>query len=168
MIEFTLNGQKVKSDAEQDTPLLWVIRDELGLKGTKFGCGIAMCGACTVHFNGAPVRSCSLPISSIANADIRTIEGLENKHPLQQAWVEHQVPQCGYCQSGQIMQAAALLASNANPSDEDIVSYMSGNLCRCMTYGRIKQAIKDTASQTTDVVQIFDPKREDFTAQGVS
>lgn len=168
MIEFTLNGQKVKSDAEQDTPLLWVIRDELGLKGTKFGCGIAMCGACTVHFNGAPVRSCSLPISSIANADIRTIEGLENKHPLQQAWVEHQVPQCGYCQSGQIMQAAALLASNANPSDEDIVSYMSGNLCRCMTYGRIKQAIKDTASQTTDVVQIFDPKREDFTAHGVS
>jgi isoquinoline 1-oxidoreductase alpha subunit len=168
MIEFTLNGQKIKSDAELDTPLLWVIRDELGLKGTKFGCGIAMCGACTVHFNGAPVRSCSLPLSSIANSEIRTIEGLENKHPLQQAWVEHQVPQCGYCQSGQIMQAAALLASNANPSDEDIEVYMSGNLCRCMTYGRIKQAIKDTASQTTDVVQIFDPKREAFIDQGVS
>ncbi|MFT6992768.1 MAG: isoquinoline 1-oxidoreductase alpha subunit [Paraglaciecola sp.] len=168
MIEFTLNGQKVNSDAEQDTPLLWVIRDELGLKGTKFGCGIAMCGACTVHFNGAPIRSCSLPLSSVANADIRTIEGLENKHPLQQAWVEHQVPQCGYCQSGQIMQAAALLANNANPSDEEIESYMSGNLCRCMTYERIKEAIKDTASKSPSVVQIYDPKRDDFTVQGVS
>lgn len=168
MIEFTLNGKKISSDAEQDTPLLWIIRDEIGLKGTKFGCGIAMCGACTVHFNGAPVRSCSLPLGSIANADIRTIEGLENKHPLQQAWVEHQVPQCGYCQSGQIMQAAALLASNANPSDEDIENYMSGNLCRCMTYSRIKDAIKDTARQSDSVVQIYDPKREAFDAQGVS
>lgn len=168
MIEFTLNGQKVNSDAELDTPLLWIIRDELGLKGTKFGCGIALCGACTVHFNGAPMRSCILPLSSIANGNIRTIEGLENKHPLQQAWISHQVPQCGYCQSGQLMQAAALLASNASPSDADIDSYMSGNLCRCMTYPRIKQAIKDTASQSASVVKIYDPKREAFNTQGVS
>jgi isoquinoline 1-oxidoreductase alpha subunit len=165
MIEFSLNGKKITSDAEADTPLLWVIRDEFGLKGTKFGCGIAMCGACTVHFNGSPVRSCSLPISAIANADIRTIEGLENQHPLQKAWVEHQVPQCGYCQSGQIMQAAGLLATNADPSEEEIEAYMSGNLCRCMTYARIKEAIQDVASQSDSVVQIYNPKRE---AQGVS
>ena len=144
MIEFSLNGKKITSDAQGDTPLLWVIRDEFGLKGTKFGCGIAMCGACTVHFNGSPVRSCSLPISAIANAEIRTIEGLDNQHPLQKAWVEHQVPQCGYCQSGQIM---------------------SGNLCRCMTYARIKEAIQDVAGQSESVVQIYNPKRD---AQGVS
>lgn len=168
MIEFTLNGQPVNSTAELDTPLLWIIRDELGLKGTKFGCGIALCGACTVHFNGAPMRSCILPLGSIANGNVRTIEGLGNKHPLQQAWLSHQVPQCGYCQSGQLMQATALLASNANPSDADIDSYMSGNLCRCMTYPRIKQAIKDTASQSTSVVKIYDPKRDAFTVQGVS
>lgn len=168
MIEFSLNGKKIRSDAELDTPLLWVIRDEFGLKGTKFGCGIAMCGACTVHLNGSPVRSCSLPISAVINANIRTIEGLQDKHPLQKAWVEHQVPQCGYCQSGQIMQAAALLASNANPSEEEIVAYMSGNLCRCMTYTRIKEAIKDVAKQSDSVVQIFNPKVEAKRTQGVS
>lgn len=168
MIEFSLNGKKIKSDAEEDTPLLWVIRDEFGLKGTKFGCGIAMCGACTVHFNGSPVRSCSLPISAIANAEIRTIEGLDNQHPLQKAWVEHQVPQCGYCQSGQIMQAAGLLATNADPSEEEIEAYMSGNLCRCMTYARIKEAIKDVAGQSDSVVQIYNPKLDGQTTQGVS
>lgn len=168
MIEFTLNGKIFNSNAELDTPLLWVIRDELGLKGTKFGCGIAMCGACTVHFNGAPIRSCILPLSSIAKGDILTIEGLENKHPLQKAWLVHQVPQCGYCQSGQIMQAAALLANNASPSNEDIDNYMSGNLCRCMTYPRIKQAIRDTANQSDSIVQVYDPKREAFTVQGGS
>lgn len=145
MIEFSLNGKKITSDAQGDTPLLWVIRDEFGLKGTKFGCGIAMCGACTVHFNGSPVRSCSLPISAIANAEIRTIEGLDNQHPLQKAWVEHQVPQCGYCQSGQIMSATALLANNAKPSEQDIDNAMSGNICRCGTYPRIKAAINSVA-----------------------
>jgi len=150
MIEFSLNGKKIRTDAEADTPLLWVIRDEFGLKGTKFGCGIAMCGACTVHLNGSPVRSCSLPINAIANTDIRTIEGLENQHPLQKAWVDHQVPQCGYCQSGQIMQAAALLATNA------------------MTYVRIKEAIKDVAMQSNSVVQIYTPKTATPSTQGVS
>jgi isoquinoline 1-oxidoreductase alpha subunit len=168
MIEFSLNGKKITSDAEADTPLLWVIRDEFGLKGTKFGCGIAMCGACTVHLNGSPVRSCSLPISVIANADIRTIEGLEDQHPLQKAWIEHQVPQCGYCQSGQIMQASALLATNANPSEDEIVAYMSGNLCRCMTYSRIKAAIQDVATQSDSVVQIYNPKTAAQRTQGVS
>jgi isoquinoline 1-oxidoreductase alpha subunit len=168
MIEFSLNGKKITSDAEADTPLLWVIRDEFGLKGTKFGCGIAMCGACTVHLNGSPVRSCSLPISVVANADIRTIEGLEDQHPLQKAWIEHQVPQCGYCQSGQIMQASALLATNPNPSEDEIVAYMSGNLCRCMTYSRIKAAIQDVATQSDSVVQIYNPKTEAQRTQGVS
>jgi isoquinoline 1-oxidoreductase alpha subunit len=168
MIEFSLNGKKIRTDAEADTPLLWVIRDEFGLKGTKFGCGIAMCGACTVHLNGSPVRSCSLPINAIANTDIRTIEGLENQHPLQKAWVEHQVPQCGYCQSGQIMQAAALLATNADPSETEIETYMSGNLCRCMTYVRIKEAIKDVAAQSDSVVQIYKPKTTTKSTQGVS
>lgn len=168
MIEFSLNGKRIRTDAEADTPLLWVIRDEIGLKGTKFGCGIAMCGACTVHLNGSPVRSCSLPINAIANTDIRTIEGLENQHPLQKAWVEHQVPQCGYCQSGQIMQAAALLATNANPSEDEIETYMSGNLCRCMTYVRIKEAIKDVAMQSDSVVQIYKPKTTTQSTQGVS
>jgi isoquinoline 1-oxidoreductase alpha subunit len=168
MIEFSLNGKKIRTDAEADTPLLCVIRDEFGLKGTKFGCGIAMCGACTVHLNGSPVRSCSLPINAIANTDIRTIEGLENQHPLQKAWIEHQVPQCGYCQSGQIMQAAALLATNANPSEDEIETYMSGNLCRCMTYIRIKEAIKEVAMQSDSVVQIYKPKTATRNTQGVS
>lgn len=149
MIEFTLNGNAVSTAAESDTPLLWVIRDELGLTGTKFGCGIAQCGACTVHLNGAATRSCSIPISAIAGQSIKTIEGLDadNAHPLQIAWVAHQVPQCGYCQSGQIMQAASLLSENPNPSDDEIATQMNGNLCRCMAYTRIKKAIKTAASE---------------------
>lgn len=159
MTTFTLNGKKMSSDAPPDTPLLWVIRDEFKLKGTKFGCGIAMCGACTVHLNGSPIRSCSMPLSAAKGGDVRTIEGLENKHPLQKAWVAQQVPQCGYCQSGQIMQAAALLANNANPSDEEIVQYMSGNLCRCMSYTRIKSAIRQAASESSGTVKVYDPAR---------
>ncbi len=147
MIEFTLNGQPVSTDAEQDTPLLWVIRDELGLKGTKFGCGIGLCGACTVHLDDQPVRSCSLPVSGVAGANITTIEGLDAnaQHPLQIAWVNAQVPQCGYCQSGQIMQAAALLNANPDPTDDEIIQHMNGNLCRCMTYSRIRKAVRDAA-----------------------
>ncbi|WP_372750451.1 (2Fe-2S)-binding protein [Litorivivens sp.] len=160
MTTFTLNGKEMSTDAPPDTPLLWVIRDEFNLKGTKFGCGIAMCGACTVHLNGNPVRSCSMPLSAVSGGEVRTIEGLESRHPLQQAWVEQQVPQCGYCQSGQIMQAAALLARKANPSDKDIVQHMSGNLCRCMSYVRIKAAIKQVASQSNSTVEVYDPKRK--------
>lgn len=146
MIRFKLNGNEVESIAATDTPLLWVIRDELGLKGTKFGCGIAMCGACTVHIDGSPVRSCSYPVSAASGKNITTIEGLNNAHPLQQAWIDEQVPQCGYCQSGQIMQAANLLERNPNPTDADIVNHMGANLCRCMAYPRIKKAIKRAAA----------------------
>ena len=151
MIRFELNGRRVESTAADDTPLLWVIRDEQGLKGTKFGCGIAMCGVCTVHVNGNPVRSCSYPVSAVAGQSVTTIEGLNNDHPLQQAWVDEQVPQCGYCQSGQIMQAATLLAQTSNPSDEDIVGHMSANLCRCMAYPRIKKAIKRAAASINEL-----------------
>ncbi len=148
MIEFELNGASVSSESAPDTPLLWVIRDELKLKGTKFGCGIAMCGACTVHMNGAAIRSCVTPVSAVAGKAVTTIEGLDTAagKALQKAWVDEQVPQCGYCQSGQIMQAANLLERNGNPSDDDIVSAMNGNLCRCMTYTRIHKAIKSAAS----------------------
>ena len=147
MIEFKLNGKTVKSDSPADTPLLWVIRDELKLKGTKFGCGIAQCGACTVHFEGSAIRSCSIPLSAVENQDIITIEGLDSPQgkALQTAWVAEQVPQCGYCQSGQIMQAADLLAKNPKPSDQQIVTAMNGNLCRCMAYKRIHKAIKVAA-----------------------
>ncbi len=141
MIEFTVNGQAVSSAAEPDTPLLWILRDELGLKGTKFGCGIGSCGACTVHLGGVATRSCSIPLSAVSGRDITTIEGLDGKHPLQQAWIELQVPQCGYCQSGQIMQAATLIANNASPTDEEVVTHMNGNLCRCMAYTRIRKAV---------------------------
>jgi len=147
-IKFTLNGKPVTSQAEDDTPLLWVIRDELGFTGTKFGCGAGLCGACTVHLEGQATRSCQLPLSAIAGKKISTIESLskDNSHPLQKAWIEHDVPQCGYCQSGQLMSAAALLASNKNPTDADIDAAMSGNICRCGTYPRIRAAIKDAAA----------------------
>ena len=147
MIQFELNGETVTSDSPPDTPLLWVIRDELKLKGTKFGCGIAMCGACTVHIDGNATRSCVTPVSAVENRAVTTIEGLDSSEgkALQSAWIEEQVPQCGYCQSGQIMQAADLLTHNPDPSDADITDAMNGNLCRCMAYSRIKIAIKSAA-----------------------
>ncbi len=159
MIEFNLNGKQVSSKSDPDTPLLWVIRDELGFKGTKFGCGIGMCGACTVHLGDDPIRSCSFPLKLAQGKHITTIEGLNNAHPLQAAWVEEQVPQCGYCQSGQIMQAATLLKNNPNPTDEEIVQHMTGNLCRCMAYTRIKKAIKSAAGQSQSV-QYFNPNED--------
>lgn len=152
MTRFTINGRETTTESPPDTPLLWVIRDELGLKGTKFGCGIAQCGACTVHVNGTAVRSCITSVDTVEGAAVTTIEGLtaDGPHPLQTAWIEEQVPQCGYCQSGQIMQAASLLSENPNPSDETIVSTMRGNLCRCMAYVRIKRAIKKAALASQD------------------
>jgi isoquinoline 1-oxidoreductase alpha subunit len=148
-ISFNLNGSTVTVQAEPDTPLLWVIRDEVGLTGTKFGCGAALCGACTVHLNGSPIRSCQTPVSAVAGKKVATVESLsaDNSHPLQKAWVKHQVPQCGYCQSGQLMSATALLAKNKNPSDSDIDAAMTGNLCRCGSYNRIRAAIKDAAAE---------------------
>ena len=144
-ISLDINGKAVSVEAGEDTPLLWVIRDEVGLTGTKFGCGIAQCGACTVHINGQPVRSCSLPVSAAVGQKITTIEGLGGAHPAQQAWVKLDVPQCGYCQSGQIMSAVALLAEKSDPTDEDIDAAMSGNICRCGAYQRIRAAIKEAA-----------------------
>jgi isoquinoline 1-oxidoreductase alpha subunit len=143
-----INGKATTVQAEPDTPLLWVIRDEIGLTGTKFGCGASLCGACTVLLEGVPVRSCQTLLSAAAGRSVTTVEGLSanNAHPLQKAWIAHDVPQCGYCQSGQLMSAAALLATNKNPSDADIDAAMSGNLCRCGTYGRIKAAIKTAAA----------------------
>jgi len=148
MTSFTLNGKKTEVTAEPDTPLLWVIRDEAGLTGTKFGCGIGMCGACTVHIGGKAARSCITPVSAVDGAEITTIEGLDAKgeHPVQKAWQDLQVPQCGYCQSGQIMQAAAALKDNPNITDADIDAQMSGNLCRCMTYTRIRAAVRQAAT----------------------
>jgi len=150
MATYTLkiNKEEHQVDVAPDTPLLWVLRDHLNLLGTKYGCGIGQCGACTVHLNGNAVRSCSLPVSVIGDAEITTIEGLseEGDHPVQQAWLEHDVAQCGYCQAGQIMSAAALLNQNPNPSDEEIKSAMNGNLCRCGTYLRIRKAIKTAAN----------------------
>jgi isoquinoline 1-oxidoreductase alpha subunit len=148
-ISFNLNGSTVSVQAEPDTPLLWVIRDEVGLTGTKFGCGAALCGSCTVHLDGVAIRSCQTPVSSVSGKKVSTVESLsaDNSHPLQKAWIKHQVPQCGYCQSGQLMSAAALLAKNKNPSDTDIDNAMSGNLCRCGTYNRIRAAIKDAAAE---------------------
>ena len=145
----TVNGQSRQVDVDPDTPLLWVLRDELDLKGTKFGCGIAQCGACTVHLNGNAVRSCALPVSSLNNAQITTIEGIgsDGLHPVQEAWMEEHVPQCGYCQAGQIMSATAMLDKNPNPTEKDIDSAMSGNICRCGTYPRIKKAILRAAGK---------------------
>jgi isoquinoline 1-oxidoreductase subunit alpha len=137
-----VNGQSQSVDAAPETPLLWVIRDTLGMTGTKFGCGIAQCGACTVHIDGVATRSCVTPISAAEGKSITTIEGLGGNHPVQKAWLEVDVPQCGYCQSGQIMSAAALLAQKKNPSDAEITQAMNGNLCRCGTYDRIRAAIK--------------------------
>lgn len=147
-MKISVNGEERVIEFEADTPLLWVIRDELKLKGTKFGCGKGLCGACTVHFNGQPIRSCITPVGVVEGQNITTIEGIgsdEAPHPLQQSWTEFNVPQCGYCQSGQLMSASALLSSNPNPSDADIDTAMSGNACRCGTYPRIKAAIHHAA-----------------------
>ena len=145
---FTLNGSATTLDAEDSMPLLWAIREVAGLHGTKFGCGMALCGACTVHLDGVAVRSCVTPLSSVAGRQVRTIEGLESKQAkaVQAAWIELQVPQCGYCQSGQVMSATALLEKNASPSDADIDGAMSGNICRCATYNRIRAAIHSAAN----------------------
>jgi isoquinoline 1-oxidoreductase subunit alpha len=153
MTTFELNGRSVSVNSPDDTPLLWVIRDEVGLTGTKFGCGIGFCGACTVHVEGRATRSCITPLGAVAGVRITTIEGLdpEGKHPLQTAWLELQVPQCGYCQSGQIMQAATLLKDYPDPSDRDINAVMAGNVCRCMTYPRIRKAIQLAASRMRGV-----------------
>jgi isoquinoline 1-oxidoreductase alpha subunit len=150
-VTLRVNGKSSTIDVPADMPLLWVLRDVLDLKGAKFGCGIGQCGACTVHRNGVPVRSCSLPVSAAQGAEITTIEGLspDGSHPVQRAWAELDVPQCGYCQAGQIMSAAALLARNPRPTDADIDTAMNGNLCRCATYLRIRKAIHQAAGVTT-------------------
>lgn len=147
MIQLNVNGKSIEVDVEADTPLLWVLRDTIGLTGTKYGCGMALCGACTVHVDGDPIRACVTPVSSLDGRKITTIEGLstDRSHPVQKAWMEIDVPQCGYCQSGQIMSAAALLAKNPKPTDADIDAAMSGNLCRCGTYQRIRAAIHRAA-----------------------
>lgn len=146
----SVNKKRYQADVADDTPLLWVLRDHLHLSGTKFGCGIAQCGACTIHLDGVAVRSCVLPVSAVGQAEVTTIEGLSENgdHPLQEAWCEVDVPQCGYCQAGQIMTAASFLKENPNPTEEEIVSKMSGNICRCGTYHRIREAIKVAASKT--------------------
>lgn len=158
MISFAINGEQQTVDVDPTTPLLWVLREQFGLTGTKFGCGMAQCGACTVQVDGAAMRSCVMPVSAVAGRKVTTIEGLaaddESLHPLQAAWIEHQVPQCGYCQSGQLMSAAALLASNPNPTDQDIDRAMEGNICRCGMYGRIRSAIK-TAAKTSDTALFY-------------
>ena len=150
-ISLNINGKDYQVEAESDTPLLWVLRDTLGMTGTKYGCGKSLCGACTVQLNGAAIRSCSIPVVALSGSKIKTIEGLapseDSLHPVQEAWMEENVPQCGYCQAGQIMSAVALLEQNPNPNDEDIEGFMSGNICRCGTYPRIKKAIKKAAEK---------------------
>jgi isoquinoline 1-oxidoreductase alpha subunit len=148
-IQFNLNGKNVTVEAEPDTPLLWVIRDDLGLTGTKFGCGANLCGACTVHLDQVAVRACQVPVSTVAGRKVATIESLssDNSHPLQKAWIEHDVPQCGYCQSGQLMSAAAFLKVTKNPTDAEIDRAMVGNICRCGTYNRVRAAIKTAAAE---------------------
>ena len=147
MTTLTVTQRALAVDADDSTPLLWVLRDHLGMTGTKFGCGRALCGACTVHVDGAPMRSCTLPLSAVLDRSITTVEGLspDRSHPVQRAWIEIDVPQCGYCQSGQIMSAVALLAKNADPTDADIDAAMAGNICRCGTYGRIRAAVHRAA-----------------------
>ncbi len=160
MMKLSVNGQTHTLDVDPETPLLWVIRENVGLTGTKFGCGIAQCGACTVHIDGKPVRSCVTPISAVGNSEVTTIEGLADEsglHPVQQAWIAEQVPQCGYCQSGQIMSAVALLRDSPDPTDAEIDAAMQGNVCRCGMYQRIKRGIKRVASGE---VQFFDPKSD--------
>ena len=149
-VSLTVNGERREVDVASDTPLLWVLRDSLGLTGTKYGCGISLCGACTVHLDGQPVRACTTPVSQAEGREVTTIEGLAGegvRHPLQEAWVAENVPQCGFCQSGQLMSAAALLERNPEPSDADIDAAMNGNLCRCGTYQRIRRAIHRAADQ---------------------
>ena len=153
-VKFTLNGKPRTVEIEPAMPLLWVLRDTLGLTGTKFGCGMALCGACTVHINGQPVRSCTTRISTVAGKSVTTIEGLSDpNHPIQQAWIAEDVPQCGYCQSGQIMTAAALLAKTPHPSDADINEALHGNICRCGTYQAIRAAVRMAASVRVDIAQ---------------
>ena len=155
MIDVSVNGKRHRIDVEPDTPLLWVIREAIGLPGTKFGCGMALCGACTVHLDGAPVRSCVTPVSAARGKRVTTVEGLATGvrlHPVQEAWIEVDVPQCGYCQSGQVMSAAALLARQPDPTDADIDAAMSGNMCRCGTYQRIRAAIKLAAARMRKAV----------------
>ena len=151
MAQFTIkiNGKKQQVDVSPDTPILWVLRDHLNLVGTKYGCGIAQCGSCTIHLDGVATRSCILPVSSVGDSSITTIEGLSENgdHPVQKAWIEHDVAQCGYCQAGQIMSASALLNENSNPSDKEIENAMNGNICRCGTYVRIKAAVKTAAAE---------------------
>jgi isoquinoline 1-oxidoreductase alpha subunit len=147
IFNLNINGKSMQVDVDPATPVLWVLRDHLDLVGTKYGCGVAACGACTIHLDGNAVRSCVMPVSSVGGSKITTIEGLSENgdHPVQKAWLEHDVPQCGYCQAGQIMSASALLSNNPNPSDEDIDNAMNGNICRCGTYLRIKAAVKTAA-----------------------
>ena len=166
MITLTINGQAIEMDVPPEMPLLWVIRDHLELTGTKFGCGIAQCGACTVHLDGNAIRSCVTPVGSVAGRKVTTIEGLsdgESLTPIQEAWITHQVPQCGYCQSGQIMSAEALLATNPNPSDDEIRTAMAGNICRCGMYGRIHKAIR---SVVNGEVAFWEPAREEEVQHG--
>ncbi|UAA40538.1 (2Fe-2S)-binding protein [Paraneptunicella aestuarii] len=153
MIDFTLNGNPIRVEVDPEMPLLWVIRDVLKMTGTKYGCGQGICGACTIHVDGQPMRSCSFPASAAQGRKITTIEGLaeDASHPVQQAWEAHKVPQCGYCQSGQIMSAVALLQQNPNPDDQAIDNFMQGNICRCGTYNRIKSAIKTAANASTNI-----------------
>ncbi|MEO0643163.1 MAG: (2Fe-2S)-binding protein [Pseudomonadota bacterium] len=157
MAQFTINGESVEIDADPNMPILWVVREKLGMNGTKFGCGIAQCGACTVHLDGQPIRSCSTPVSAAEASEITTIEGIAGPEgeltALQQAWISEQVPQCGYCQSGQLMSATALLRDNPAPSDADIDAAMSGNICRCGTYTRIRRAIKVASGQVEPRVE---------------
>ena len=167
MIEFTLNGENVQTDEDPNTPLLWIVRDQFGLKGSKFGCGAGLCGACTMHVDGAAVRTCILPVAAVAGQDITTIEGIGSPdalHPLQVAWNDFAVPQCGYCQSGQIMSAAAMLEENPHPSEAEVDAALSGNICRCGCYNRIKDAVMAVSQAPAQFVDAMAPKSK---AEGV-